>query len=173
MAWTSPHTWSVSELVTSTKLNEQLRDNMLALKDPPTDLYNVNEGADYTTTSDTFTNVDATDLSLTIDTAGGDVLVTFFGSVRNTNAAGGFALNFTVDGVAFAAEDGLISTGASSITGSLPVAFAAWVQGLSAGSHTFNLQFKRMGGAGTVEIFAGAGTSGHDIHPQFAVREVS
>lgn len=172
MSWSSPQTWT-SALVTVAEFNEQIRDNLLALKDPPTDLYDVNEGADYTTTSDTFTNVDATDLSLTIETGGGDVLVTFFGSMRNTNGGGGFALNFTVDGTPFAAEDGLLSTGASSITGSLPVAFAVWVQSLSAGSHTFNLTFKRMGGAGTAEIFAGAGTSGHDIHPQFACREVS
>jgi hypothetical protein len=172
MAWTSPHTWSVSELVTSTKLNEQLRDNMLALKDPPTSLYNVNEGADYTTTSDTFVDVDATDLSLTIVTGGGDVLVWFYGTVRNANGGGGVGLNFSVDGTDFAADDGLLVT-ASSSTLAENVAFIVLVQGLSAGSHTFNLRYRRNGGAGTAEIFAGAGTSNLDVHSQFGVREVS
>jgi len=32
MAWTAPRTWVSGELVTSTQLNEQLRDNLLLLK---------------------------------------------------------------------------------------------------------------------------------------------
>jgi len=35
MAWTTPKTWG-SEPLTADKLNEQLRDNLNALKDPAT-----------------------------------------------------------------------------------------------------------------------------------------
>lgn len=37
MAWTAPRTWIVGELVTETRLNEQVRDNLLVLKTGLTD----------------------------------------------------------------------------------------------------------------------------------------
>ena len=36
MAWTAPRTWALNDLVTPALLNEQLRDNLLALRTPPT-----------------------------------------------------------------------------------------------------------------------------------------
>lgn len=37
MAWTTPRTWNIGDLVTDARLNEQLRDNMLVLKTGLTD----------------------------------------------------------------------------------------------------------------------------------------
>jgi hypothetical protein len=163
--WHTPATWTVGQLVTATNLNEQLRDNLEFLKTPPTSLYNLNQGSDYTTTSTSFVDVDATNLSLTINTAGGDVLIVFLGF-----GAGSARLYFdiAIDGVRMAGDDGFFSAVQNS---NGPLTLVALKQGLSAGSHTFKLQWKVNSGTGT--LYAGAGTSGFDVHPQFFVREVS
>lgn len=172
MAWTTPATWSVDQLVTATLMNTHIRDNLNALKAPPTDVQDVNEGADYTTTSTSFVDIDSAgdpDLNLTIETGGGDVLVTFYGTFAN--AGGHINLDFTVDGVKHGGDDGLLRS-ASTALGHKNLTFAVWVQGLSAASHTFKMQWKV--DAGTATMYAGAGTgTGLDVHSQFAVREVS
>jgi len=48
MAWTSPKTWVTGEIVTAAMLNEQLRDNLLYLGDPP---LNIDAGLLYTDTT--------------------------------------------------------------------------------------------------------------------------
>jgi hypothetical protein len=163
--WHQPATWTVGQLVTATNLNEQLRDNLEFLKTPPTSLYNLNQASDYTTTSTSFVDVDATNLSLTIVTAGGDVLITFMGF---GGSSGRIYLDVAIDGVRMAGDDGFL---ASANGVSTPVTLVALKQGLSAGSHTFKLQWKVNTGTGT--LYAGAGTSSFDVHPQFFVREVS
>jgi hypothetical protein len=163
--WHTPASWSVGQLVTATNLNEQLRDNLEFLKTPPTALYNVNQGSDYTTTSTSFVDVDATNLSLTITTAGGDVLIAFMGFTGGTSRA---YYDVAIDGVRLAGDDGLIANVLANFT---PVSFVALKQGLAPGSHTFKLQWKV--NSGTATMYAGAGTSALDIHPQFWVREVS
>lgn len=166
MAFTSPKTWT-SALVTVAEFNEQIRDNMLALKDPPTDLYDADEGADYTTTSTSFADIDATNLALTITTTGGDVLITFTGATINSGGNTLFDVHESVANARLGGDDGITRAPGSGV----PLAIAYWVQGLAAGSHTFKLQWRV--NAGTATLYAGAGTSNADIHPQFAVREVS
>ena len=51
MAWTAPKTWADDELVTANVMNTHIRDNLNALKTPPSDHYKLNEASDYTTTS--------------------------------------------------------------------------------------------------------------------------
>ena len=165
MAWTSPKTWT-AEVLTSSDLNTHLRDNLNELKDPPSDEYSVNEVADYTTTSTSFTNVDGTDLSFTFTTNGGDVMVHFHGTVNN--GAGTVFLDFTVDAVRHAGDDGIMRCPSNNTSS---MAFTELVTGLAAGSHTFELQWKVSGGTGT--MYAGAATAALDLHPQFWVREVS
>ena len=88
-AWTTPATWGVDQLVTASDLNTQLRDNLNTLKTPPSAHYELNESSDYTTSSASFVDVDATNLALTITTSGGDVFVGFHGSVEHS---GGMAV---------------------------------------------------------------------------------
>jgi hypothetical protein len=172
MAWTTPKDWTTDELVTASDLNTHLRDNLNALKSPPSAHFEANESSDYTTTSTSFVDVDATagKLSLTITTNGGDVLVHFHGSVEN---GGGSAIFFdvAVDGTRTAGDDGILRARASTTTDTVPVSFTRLITGLSAGAHTFKLQWKV--GANTATLCAGAGTSGKDVHPQFWAREVS
>lgn len=155
------------ELLTAEDLNHMI-DNIEALKDPPSAEYTANEASDYTTTSASFVDVDSTNLSLTITTAGGDVMVGFHGGVEangGTNPLVHFEV--LVDGVQHAGNDGIIFTRLVNLR---IISFVRLITGLSAGSHTFKLQWKVNGG---VKLYAGAGTASHDVHPQFWAREVS
>jgi hypothetical protein len=170
MAWTTPRTWAVGEAITADLLNEQLRDNLAELKDPPSANYELNEASDYTTTSTSFVDVDATSgkLSLTITTNGGDVLVHFEGAIA-INSSNKVYLEIDIDGVPVGGDDG-INVGKHGINPHV-VSFTRLITGLSTGSHTFKLQWKVS--AGTATLYAGAGTLGLDVHPQFWVRELS
>ncbi|MGB1285072.1 MAG: hypothetical protein ACPG7F_00950 [Aggregatilineales bacterium] len=132
--------------------------------------YEVNESSDYTTTSTTFVDVDATNLSLTITTTGGNVLVGFSGTARIDTTGAHIHLNLDVDGSAVATDDGLVSMRSTGVTIN-PMSFTHLVTGLSAGSHTFKLQWKVS--SSTATLYAGAGTTHNDIHPQFWVQEFS
>ncbi len=166
MAWTTPKTWSVDELLTAADLNEQLRDNMNALKSPPSAEYTLNEASDYSTSSTTFVDVDGTNLALTVNTNGGDVMVHFHGVINSSGNR--VYLDVDVDGSRVAGDDGI--TGGY-FSNRMPISFTRLLTGLSAGEHTFTLQWKVSGGSAT--MFAGAGSANEDWHPQFWVREVS
>lgn len=175
MAWTAPRTWSTGELVTATIMNTHIRDNLDALKDPPTNLYNVDEASNYSTTSTSFADVDSTDLALAITTGGGDVMIGFSCNVVVGAASDKVYFNVMVDGVDDVADDGLIGISASVSSVAAPgepITFTYLKQGLSAASHTFKLRWKVDTGT-TATLYAGAGTASGDMHPQFWVREVS
>lgn len=175
MPYTSPRTWLVGEVPTAAIFNTHLRDNLIALKDPPTAIYNVNEAADYSTSSTSFVDVDGTDLALSITTTGGDILVGFVGNVvNNANCA---AFDVTLDGVRQAGDEGIIQAGHIRSDHALPVSFAYLIRSVSAGAHTVKLQWRV--DASAVTMYAGAGSAGvaygalADTHPQFWIREVS
>lgn len=168
MAYTNPKTWAVKEELTSSDLNTYVRDNLAALKDPPSDSYVLNEASDYTTTSTSFVDVDATNLALTITTTGGDVMVHFYGNFDGV-APNAVFVDVDLDGTRIGGDDGLIKYENPSYV--VPVSFTRLITGLAAGSHTLKLQWKVS--AGTTTLYAGAGTSTYDLHPQFWAREVS
>lgn len=168
MAYTAPTPRSTGDLITASIYNTDIVDNIAALKSPPTGAHTVNEASDLVTNSTTFTNIDA-DLSLAITTTGGDVIVHF--ECYGGSTAGGVRmyLDFTVDGTRHAGDDGISETMAATLA---PMSFTRIVQGLSAGLHTFVMQWKSSA-ASNVTIYAGAGTANTDLHPQFWVREMS
>lgn len=170
MTWVEPKTWSVDELVTASNLNTHLKGNLNALKNPPTDEYVCDESNYYTTTSTSFVNVDGTNLSLTITTTGGDVMVGFNASFYN-NASTAIHLDVDVDGAREAGDDGIVHINEPAAPFWIPGSFVRLITGLSAGSHTFKLQWKVSGGTGYMQ--SGEGTANADTHPQFWVREVS
>lgn len=134
------------------------------------DFYTTNEVGDYSTTSASFVDVDATNLALTITTAGGDVDIWFTGTFKSTSALP-FFLDVDVDGSPAAGDDGIIGCrmGSLNTNGSQPLSFIFRVAGLSAGSHTFKLQWRTTGG--TLTLHAGAGSTNGDVHTQFGVKE--
>ncbi len=168
MTWTTPKTWQVDELVTAADMNTHIRDNLNALKSPPNAVYTPDETGDYTTQSGSFEAVDATNLALTLTTNGGDLLVHLHATVKNS-ASARIYFDVTVDGTRVAGDDGIIATALSDSPE--VVSFTRLVSGLSAGEHTVTLVWKVS--AGTATLYAGAGTSGLDLHPQFWAREVS
>lgn len=171
MAYTAPTTRSTSDLITASIWNTDLVDNITYLNARPNDLYTLNQVSDYTTTSTSFVDIDGTNLSLSIATNGGDVVVGFMGSAANANSGAGVYFNIDIDnGTAFAADDGMFLFTAPGASFAVNVSFSVIITGLSAGVHTFDLQWKVSSGTG--KIWAGAGTSTLDLHPRFWVKEI-
>ncbi len=137
---------------------------------PAKDSHSVNEVSDYTTSSGSFVDVDGTDLSFTLNTNGGDVLVLFLGGVYPSTTGIRIYFEIDVDGSPEATEDGITvwqTTDASEIAN---IGIVWLVEGLDAGAHTIKLQWKVSSGTATMP--AGAGTSTLDVHPQFIAMEV-
>lgn len=180
MPWRNPITWQVNQLVTETDLNEQVRDNLSYLKErvdtPSSAQILLNESSDYTTISTSYVDVDATKLALTITTRGNAVMVGFFGTVSAGTAVESIAyFDVAVDGVRVGGDDGLTLVARKNGSGGSlahdSVSFVLLIPTLSAGDHTFKLQWKISGSS--MILRAGTGTTGLDVHPQFWVREVS
>lgn len=130
----------------------------------------LDEGADYTTTSTSFVDINATTLSLdiTVQTGSRGITVEFnpvvFGS-------GVIAISFeiTVDGTPVAGNDGVATLTAPAAAYRVPININAYIP-LSAGTYTIRIQWKVSTGTGT--LLTGAGTANGDVHPQLRVREV-
>ncbi|MBN1679581.1 MAG: hypothetical protein JW966_04765 [Anaerolineae bacterium] len=171
MAWTSPKTWEAGELVTATLFNTHLRDNLNALKSPPSQQILRDNSGNYTTTSTSFVAIDSTNLKCTITTNGGDVLVWFVGSFSASVAGYDVGLDIRIDGTTRLgsdftwglAEDYELSTNARPITLG-PVI----VSGLDAGEHSFEIMWRTASGQ-TAQLRSDAG----QVPAILVAREVS
>jgi hypothetical protein len=135
------------------------------------DSYITNEVADYTTASLTFVDVDSTNLTLTINTNGGDILIGFNGTVKNSDTSNlsRVYVDVEVDGVRIGGDDGLALGEDSSALNTSPLVVNYLHVGVPPGTHVFKLQWKV--GAGTGTMFNGQ-LLNRSIHPQFFVREI-
>ena len=134
MAYTTPKTFAANDILTASEMNTYVRDNTVALKAPPSDQYSgeLSDG----TSSATFVDVDATNLSLTITTTGGDVRIGYVGWCDNTFD---IFLDVDIDGTRFQnTTNGIMRNN----TTKQNLSFVVVATGLSAASHTFKLQFK-------------------------------
>lgn len=176
MTWNTPIDWQVDQLVTAEDLNSQLRDNLNYLKDPPTASYILNEATDFASSSSSWVDVDGagSQFQLTIDTSGGDVMIGFHGFVCNFHTGVTYTyFDVDLDGTRIGGDDGLCLArlaAAAGLSQNQEIAFVHLHTELAAGSHTFKLQWRVI--AGTTYLYAGAGTSYFNLHPQFWVREV-
>lgn len=170
--WTTPRTWSTGELVTASIMNTHVRDNLNALKTPAGGYNTLNLGADITTTSTSFADVDSTNLSLTFTTGGGDVLIFFLGAVSSSaNTSIYLDIYESVAAGRLGTDDGLYLVGANTVISFIyPAVICFRATGLSAASHNFKLQWKT--GSGTATMYAGAGTANKDVHPHFFAVEI-
>lgn len=167
----TPKTWATGELATASNMNTYIRDQQSAIKTPAHGYCDIDEAANYTISSTSFADVDATDLAITIVTGGGKVLVGYSGMVNAaglTTSGDRILFDVNVDGTNDRTNDGI--TGVNNQNGG-NVSFAFIIDGLSAGSHTFKLQARVT--AGSAIIYAGAGTASNDIHPQFWAVEIT
>lgn len=162
MAWTTPKTWT-SEVLTSNDMNTYLSDNTQFLYDKVTAgfaeyTYTRGSSVDYSTTSTGFVNIDGANMSTTLTTAGGDLLVNFTGSVRRS---GGSAQDIFVavylNGTSYQLRQVVDS-------GSYNVSFTRVFNNVPAGSNALSMAW-RCGAAGITLILNGT-------HSHFSVREL-
>jgi len=154
MPYTTPKTWAVNEKLTASDMNVYVRDNMAALKNPPSQQVVRDNGTMYSTTSTTFVAVDATNVKVTLTTAGGDVMVGFTGTAAaDSTTARQMSFDVDVDGNGGWANAqgyaGGIMTTAILSTIAQGVSFGPiLIQNLPAGVHTFTLLWRMNGGTG-------------------------
>lgn len=171
MAWTSPITWA-SELVTVPVFNAQIRDNLIALKDPPSGV-TYNHGADISISSTSFANVDA-GLAQTIVVAGTQVAVGFSGTARpSSSTERRLYFNVSVDGSDYFPDDGIFACGNGAVTNSIDMLFAinflVWLT-VSPGSRLFRLRARVNASSWTLYAFT---TANYATHAGFWAREMS
>lgn len=173
MVWTAPITW-VDELSDASDFNTQIRDNLLALKHPPTSHYESNEGSDYSNTSGDWADID-TDTNFAFTSYGGAILL---GMICTTKPISEFAVDFTIfdveiDGTRIKNSAGGIASAAQRKR----VSFLYLIEGIAAGVHNIKFQFRAAqssdGLSVDAHVYAGAGTTNYDVHPRFWVREIS
>jgi hypothetical protein len=164
MGWTNPKLWLNYEPLTAGDMNLHITDNLMALKYPPTVQVELDEPANYSTISLAWAYVDTTRLSLTLVTGGGDILIGFYGT---TGSSGVTLFDLDVDGVRAAGDDGMLAVPA----GNMPVSFVRLQTGVTPGQHVIRLMWRVVSNSGI--LYAGAGTTNYNSHPQFWAREVS
>jgi hypothetical protein len=156
---------------TATQIDIGLTSRVAALEGLPNDLSELDEASDYTISVTSFADIDATDLAVTITTAGGPVLVGYSIPLITPNN-GQLFFDIDVDGARLGGDDGLERYGNASSVGVKQTAnLTTLITGLSADSHTFKVQAKVSAGSAT--LYAGAGTSGADMHPRFWAIELA
>ena len=136
MAWTIPATPTAGQVLAATYWNEQIRDNMNALKAPP--FQQIVWSGTASTTATTAVPVDTANLSINLTTYGGNIHV-YFQAWQN-HQAGLYGL-FS-DGTGFNGNSAL----SRGVTAFSPVSFDVWVTGLASGSHTFRPSFLSQAG---------------------------
>lgn len=77
MGWTLPKTWVTGDLITANDMNTHVKENLIALKGPATLMYN--SPLYLSTTSTSFVDIDATNLTFNATTSGGRFLIGMIG----------------------------------------------------------------------------------------------
>ena len=172
MTWQGTKTWAPLEPGRSTDFNTYISDNLDYLLTRTAANSLINEGSDYTINSSTFAYIDTTDLAKTLTIQGTRALVLAVFSVVQADAARVY-FDVTLDGVRQGGGDGLITVEPAGTTEPTCAVVMCPITGLTPNtSYTFAIQWKRQTGAGnSAIIYAGAGTSGLDVHPTFLVLE--
>jgi hypothetical protein len=133
----------VKQVITSERLNQML-ENIELFRTPPRHFYEKTSG-NYSTSSTSLADIDATNVNASLTTTGNPVRVNFRGG-RSTMTATTAEISILVDGVD-PYGSGIWRVGSTEI----PVNLGITIDGLAAGVHTFKLQFK-INGAGTFTI---------------------
>lgn len=128
----------------------------------------INEASDYTTSSTSFVAVDATNLNLSIITTGKTLRIDFNGSFFSPGTNGRTYADVELDGFRILGDDGSL---VKYIINWSTYALNLNVPGLLPGNHTVKLMWSISNQITT--LYAGAGTSLFDLHPQLSIYEVS
>ena len=143
--WTLMNDLSTGDLVTEADM-DALRGNLEYLLDPNHQRIRRDDAGDYATTSTVFVDVDATHLTLTLETHGGPVLVFLTGTASMSGVGSLTYFDVAVDGVRAgtpsASGAGLTTFTSPAASTQHNVSFSFLVTGLAAGVHTFKLQWR-------------------------------
>lgn len=141
MAWTTPKTWVAVTELGAGDLNTYVRDNLLALKTPPSNAVDTDVLA--STTSTSFVDVNASTLALAITTAGGNIRVNFvgYGYMSAAGNLGGVTLSLDAVDVLGTSFITVLSTSYIS-----SCSFSWLLTSVAAGAHTVTLRFKTSAG---------------------------
>lgn len=149
MTYTTPTPVSAGDVLSASAYNTDVVDNITHLHaGKPASTIARNNTSDYSTSSTTFADVDATNLSVTLTTSTGRVLVAFAGTFYNSGGnTPDMSLDVDIDGSRMgAATDGIVTEKLIGNQEKQAVSFTLLKTGLSIGSHTFKLQWKATAG---------------------------
>lgn len=147
MAWTTPRTWVVGELVTAALLNTHLRDNLDAL---PRASDTAAVDTSQTTTSTSYTDLATAGPAVTL-TTGTKAWVTLSAGIFQNSDIFESLMSFAVSGATTraAADDDALSAIPSANGDGVQASFTMLVTGLTAGSNVFTAKYRVLGGTGT------------------------
>ncbi len=169
MAWTSPKTWT-SEPLTSIDLNVYVRDNQNHIKD------RIDSGAstavsaskDFSTTSTAWVDVDPKELSLTLQTHGGAMLIGFTGAIRHHTDNKATYFNIAVDDNDYFSEGGFTQFHNAARDDAFrfkPICFVVMIPALTPGTYVFKLRWKTVrGNTAVLDVSS--------TRPQFWAKEI-
>lgn len=151
MAWTTPVTFNTGDPLTAVVLNQQVRDNLGYLYEPPRDV--INSSAVYAIAVATLTNtpttaIDDINMGVSLTTTGRDIQLAIRGVMSRTVAvAEGFlCFDFFIDGLTYA------STGTAT-PANRGIGGISYSQTTTAGRHMFNVNFLLRGLSAGSHIF--------------------
>jgi len=170
-AWTSPTTWTAT-LVTVAQFNQQIRDNLLALKSPPVAIAMPNDI--YTTSSTSFVDIDTDDFSCSVTFAGSVALIWFVCTLQHSDTGGIINFNISVDDVNQYGDDGIACIRPMDFTTShrMPVTIIHRLSGITPGTRNIRMKWKTSGATATLHAHGGGG-NGANIYSQFGVVELT
>jgi len=141
MAWSAMNELTAGDLVTEADM-DAIRGNIEYLLTPNSEVIKRDNSGNYTTSSTSWVDVDATNLKITLTTNGGHVLVTFTAAVLNDTTIQDVYLDLDVDATRFSTADNGLAVAVDSVALEQTLAFAVLVEGLAAGSHDFKIVWK-------------------------------
>lgn len=149
--WTAPQTWEFNQVMSAAQANQQLRDNLLFLKNKPRDVINYNALTNITQSATTsFAVIDDSKLTLNLVTseANEHVILSLTGLLLLSTASQFLALDWLIDNTVYASNMTVtpVSNGCGvdymAVTTGQLVYVRKRVIIPSAGAHTFKLRSK-------------------------------
>lgn len=109
----------------------------------------VRTAGDVSTTSTSF--VDLTDASITLTTTARPVLIGLTGSCQNSIQGQNVMFDLDIDGTRQGGTNGLANLQADAANAQMTIGLTYLTASLSAGSHTFKIQWRISSGTGTIQ----------------------
>jgi hypothetical protein len=156
MAWTTPSTWTTSQVVGASDLNTQVRDNMAFLLAGKAVGGHNGQRTAWTTNQTSYVDIDSTNLAATLNISSGRIGLFVEGYFQASNIPGEWCqLTVLLDG----ADQGDATYGYIRLAanGSRHLSWMLIFSGLSAGSHTVALQWKCSANTITASLGEAAG----------------